>query len=71
MCEFISFVVCKDGRILSGDLSSHSGIEKLHNLKPDTYREAEWVSENEDTLTVRVIDGENTNEYRATVLSRF
>ena len=56
MCEYLSF--CGD---LDGDkfwfepmLSSHSTTAKLHKLKPDTYREFEWIGAEQDSLTVRV-----------------
>ena len=71
MCEFISFVVCEDGRLLANNLSAHEGIEALHNLKPGTYRECEWTGESEDTLTFRLEEGETKGEWLSYVLSRF
>ena len=71
MCEFISFVVCEDGRLLANNLSAHEGIEALHKLKPGTYRECEWTGESEDTLTVRLEEGETRGQWLAPVLSRF
>ncbi len=68
MCEFISFVVTKDGNILANDLNSHSGIEKLHNLKPDTYREAEWV---DSGLTIRVHGDEKEADFKSMVMAKF
>ena len=71
MCEFLSFVVCKDGRLLANNLNAHEGIEALHKLKPDTYRECEWVDEGPDSLTVRVAEGETKGQWLAPVLARF
>ena len=71
MCEFLSFVVCKDGRLLANNLNAHEGIEASHKLKPDSYRECEWTGESEDTLTVRLEEGETKGEWLSYVLSRF
>ena len=71
MCEFVSFVVTKDGRLLAGHLTSHAGIEAGWGLKPGEYREAEWTHDDDgDSLTVRVEDGEDPNWYKAIVLAQ-
>ena len=58
MCDFASFVITKDGRILFGNPFSHSGIEAGWGLKPGEYREAEWVGERPNSLNVRLEPGE-------------
>ena len=72
MCEFLSFVVDKRGKIYFGDaLDSHSGIEAKHGLKPGSYREAEWTRDTDDSLVVRTEpDGDETeNFYRSMIIS--
>ena len=71
MCHFFSFVITKDGRFLTGNGYSHSGIEKGWNLKPDFYREAEWANEDPHCLEVRGINNADSNWYKAAVLSKF
>jgi len=71
MCEFLSFLTNKEGRVWVGDLHSHSGVAAGYGLKPGTYREAEWTGEEEKHLTVRTEDGERENEYRAAILALY
>jgi len=71
MCEFLSFLTNREGRVWVGDLHSHSGVAAGYGLKPGTYREAEWTGEEEKHLTVRTEDGENENEYRAAILALY
>jgi len=54
MCEFASFVLTDDEKILAGDLHFHEGIEKGWNLSPTGYRECEWTRDDKgESLTVR------------------
>ena len=71
MCHFLSFVITKGGDICIGQLDSHSGIEKAWNLKPDSYREAEWIGDDPSSLTVRVTNGEDENWFRSAVLAKY
>jgi hypothetical protein len=69
MCDFFSFVICSDGRVLTGDGESHEGISKGWNLARGSYREAEWVGEELDSLSVRVEEGEDKSYWLASVLA--
>jgi hypothetical protein len=69
MCEFFSFVICSDGKVLTGTGTFHEGISKGWNLKRGSYREAEWVGEKWNSLSVRVEEGEDKNLWLASVLA--
>lgn len=71
MCHYLSFLVDKKGNFYFGYLDSHAEIEEGHNLKPGSYREAEWVGETPGSLSVRVEDGEHESFYRALVLGLY
>lgn len=71
MCEYISFLVDKQGRLYFGKLDSHDGIEAGHGLRPGDYREAEWTAEEPTALSVRVEEGEDPNYYRAMILAEY
>lgn len=71
MCQYLSFLTNKEGKVWVGYLNSHSGVAAAYNLAPGTYREAEWTGEDEHSLGVRVEDGENENEYRAAILAKY
>ena len=69
MCDFLSFVITKDERLLVGSLFSHFGIEAGWGLKPGEYWEAEWTKDDAGgSLTVR---GENSSWHRVVILSRY
>ena len=68
MCEFVSFVVHKNGNLYFGTLNSHSGIEAGWDLKPGDYREAEWTSDLPCSLIVR---GDDDNWYKSAVLAKY
>jgi hypothetical protein len=63
MCEYVSGVVIKDGRILFGDLNNHSGIAEGWKLTPGTYHEFEWTAEAKSRLVVRLEPGETDKEW--------
>jgi hypothetical protein len=67
MCDFFSFVICSDGKVLTGNGESHEGISKGWNLERGSYREAEWIREEWDSLSVRIERGEDKNFYLASV----
>jgi hypothetical protein len=67
MCDFFSFVICSDGKVLTGDGESHNGISVGWNLKQSSYREAEWVGEEWNSLSVRVEKGEDKNYWLSSV----
>jgi hypothetical protein len=69
MCDFFSFVICSDGKVLAGNGISHGGISAGWNLKRDSYREAEWVRESWKSLSIRIEEGEDKNRYLASVLA--
>ena len=57
MCDFASFVITDKGKILVHDMLSHAETAKVFKLIPDTYREVEWVkNDNGESLTVRFLD---------------
>jgi hypothetical protein len=69
MCDFFSFVICSDGKVLTGDGESHYGISIGWNLARGSYREAEWVGEEWNSLSVRVEEGEDKNCWLSNVLA--
>jgi hypothetical protein len=69
MCEFFSFVICSDGKVLAGNGISHDGISEGWNLKRGSYREAEWVRESWKSLSVRVEKGEDKSYWLSNVLA--
>jgi len=74
MCEFVSFVLTDDEKILAGDLSSHQGIEKGWQLSPTGYRECEWTRDDKgESLTVRTAPDDNHKPswFEAIILSKF
>jgi len=74
MCNFLSGVVTigKHPKILCQDLMSHDKTITALRLKPETYREWEWTSEDTgDSLDVRVIKGEDANEFKSAILAQF
>jgi hypothetical protein len=75
MCEFVSFIVTTDGRILAGSLSSHEGIAAGYGIAPGDYREAEWTRDDDGaSLVIRlepVEDREAEIEWREKVFRRF
>jgi hypothetical protein len=52
MCEFVSFIVCADGRLLTGNRMLHEGIARAYGLAPGTYREAEWTRDDDGASLV-------------------
>jgi hypothetical protein len=54
---------------LTGNGISHEGISEGWNLVRGSYREAEWVGEEWDSLSVRIERGEDKNFYLASVLA--
>jgi hypothetical protein len=73
MCQYYSFVVdAVDPRLVyAGDGDGHQGIEAMYGLKPDSYREAEWVDETPESLTVRGLSDRESRELRAAVVGRW
>ena len=71
MCHYVSFLVDKKGALYFGYLDSHAGIEAGHGLRPGDYREAEWTGDDENSLTVRVEDGEDASYYRSMILGDY
>ena len=74
MCNFLSFVVTleKNPRILCADLRHHEKTVECLGLKPETYREAEWLAEDDGkSLTVRAAPGENPNILKSAVLALY
>ena len=71
MCEFLSFVVDKKGKIYASSLRSHEKIEELWELRPGNYREADWTTEDRSGLTVRVEDGEDESFYLSLIAGAF
>jgi hypothetical protein len=69
MCDFFSFVITLDGKVLTGNGISHEGISKGWSLVRGAYREAEWVGENWDSLSVRVEEGEDKSYWLSNVLA--
>ncbi len=69
MCQFISFVITKDERLLVGDLFAHAGIEAGWDLKPGEYWEAEWTKDDAGgSLTVR---GELRIWWKVVILNKY
>ena len=77
MCNFASFCVGKltslsaPLKIYVGDYWSHGGIDGGHELNPGDTREAEWIEDAPEFLSVRVEDGEDESFYRAAVLAKY
>ena len=74
MCNFLSGLVTieKHPKILCQDLVSHDKTITALSLKPETYREWEWTSEDTgDSLDVRVLKEEDANEFKSAILARF
>jgi len=75
MCHFLSGVIGKigseiEGQLFFGCLDSHYGIEGGYKkLKPGNYREFEWTDEDENSLDVRVEDGEDKSAYKAFIVA--
>ena len=75
MCEFLSFLVGRGGEICVGSYTSHNGIV-VSKDRNTYYREAEWVGDKADSLTVRVSPedikkGEGENWWKAQVLGNY
>jgi hypothetical protein len=68
---FFSFVITEDERFLTGDGQFHYGIEVGWDLKPNTYREAEWVDEGPEFLEVCGINQEDEDLFKSIVLNKF
>jgi len=74
MCEFASFVLTDDEKILAGNLHSHEGIEKGWSLSPTGYRECEWTRDDKGrSLTVRTAPGDKHRPswFKTIILSKF
>ena len=74
MCNFLSGLVTieKHPKILCQDLLHHEKTVNALSLKPETYREWEWTSEDTgDSLDVRVLKGEDANEFKSAILAQF
>jgi len=75
MCQYLSFCGDLEGNEFWFDLSlmSHSATAERHKLKPDTYREFEWIGPDADSLTVRVHhdDKRDAAYLRACVLAKW
>ena len=56
MCDFASFLVTNTGEILVYDMFSHSNTVEHYKLKPETYREAEWLYNDPESLIIRTLD---------------
>ena len=56
MCDFASFLVTDKGEIKVYDMLSHSKTVEHYKLKPETYREAEWIGNESGWLSVRYLD---------------
>ena len=77
MCQFVSGYVDWDGKILIGDMKSHSSAEEVHNLsallksrKPPV--PFEWSDDDYgESIEVRLPDGlgRDINYYKAIILS--
>jgi len=85
MCNFLSFVVVtkKQIALLSGDIAFEGDIlcaSLLHHektveylgLQLETYREAEWTSDDDGaSLSVRAAPGENANVLKSAILAKY
>lgn len=75
MCQFASFIVTVDGRVLAGDLMSHEGIAVGYGIAPGDYREAEWTRDDDGaSLVIRLEPGEGRDEeieWRERVFRRY
>ena len=70
MCQFLSGVLTKDGRVLVGDMYSHGGIEAGWGIKPDEYREFEWAQDDKgQSLTLRAMHDDDPNVFHKSVLT--
>ena len=75
MGDYLSFCISLDGETtwFGNNLSSHSACVKQHGLKPETYREAEWIDDVESELRIRVLETDPHDEawLRACVLAKW
>jgi hypothetical protein len=79
MCDFLSFLIVTNGqednwKILSNPgLRHHEDIARDNDLKPGTYREAEWTGPDKDYLHVETEPEDQFTEeqYIAYVMARF
>ena len=80
MSKYVSFAVVADCwrgqervRLFAGtSLASHDGIEAGWGIAPGGLRESEWTADDDGlSLAVRVEDAEDTNAYRAAILSDY
>jgi hypothetical protein len=74
MCNFLSFVVTIEAnpRILCASLLHHKRTVEFLGLKPETYREAKWTSDDDGkSLAVRAAPGENANVLKSAVLALY
>jgi len=74
MCEFLSGVVTIERcpRVLCADLWHHERTVEAFGLKPETYREWEWLEDDDGTsLTVRAAPGENPNILKSAILAKY
>ena len=74
MCHFLSVVVDSNCRnIYPGNLLNHSSVEEIHGLKPGSYHEVEWISDDPGALDVRVHEGSkySKSQIRSWILSRY
>ena len=85
MCNFLSFVVvtakqvtlssgdiAHEGDILCASLLHHEKTVEYLGLKPETYREAEWLEDDDGkTLTVRTAPGERESVFLSAVLAKY
>jgi len=74
MCEFLSGVVTMERypRILCADLRHHERTVEAFGLKPETYREWEWIEDDDGaSLMVRAIPDENPNVLKSAILAKY
>jgi len=74
MCEFLSGVVTIERypRVLCADLRHHEDTVAAFGLKPETYREWEWLEDDDGaSLTVRAAPGENPNVLKSAILAKY
>ena len=73
MCDFASFLITNTGEIKVYDMLSHSNTTEHFKLKPETYREVEWIANNPEFLTVRYLDTDSIvfKKARESILSMY
>ena len=73
MCEFLSgWINIKTEAIVCRDLRNHCETQTLTpGFVVTDHREWEWTGENEDSLVVRVLEGEDKSAWKASILARW